>query len=133
MTKIGTNQPLHFDAKLINPKPVETSYQVDCSGPWQADSPRDTPVRGNYSFQHADLSTIKGIGGILSSTGEYAGTLNNLVVDGSTDTPDFRIESSGRPVPLHTDFHAIVDATNGDTYLRPVKAKIIDTPLVASG
>ena len=133
MTRTGTNQPLHFDANLINPKPVGTIVSSGLFGPWQADSPRDTPVRGNYTFQHADLSTIKGIGGILSSTGEYAGTLNNLVVDGSTDTPDFRIESSGRPVPLHTDFHAIVDATTGDTYLRPVRAKIIDTPVVASG
>ena len=133
MMTIGANQPLHFDAKLINPKPVGTIISSGLFGPWQADSPRDTPVRGNYSFQQADLSTIKGIGGMLSSTGEYGGTLNNLVVDGSTDTPDFRIESGGRPVPLHTDFHAIVDATNGDTYLRPVKAKIIDTPLVASG
>src|ERR1700676_5450857 len=133
MTRTGTNQPLHFDANLINPKPVGTIVSCGLFGPWQADSPRDTPVRGNYSFQHADLSTIKGIGGILSSTGQYAGTLNNLVVDDSTDTPDFRIESSGRPVPLHTDFHAIVDATTGDTYLRPVRAKIIDTPVVASG
>lgn len=133
MTKIGTNQPLHFDAKLINPKPVGNIVSSGFFGPWQADSPRDTAVRGKYTFQHADLSTIKGIGGILSSTGEYAGTLNNLVVDGSTDTPDFRIESSGRPVPLHADFHAIVDATTGDTYLCPVKAKIIDTRLVASG
>ena len=133
MTKIGTNQPLHFDAKLLNPKPLGNVVSSGSFGPWQADSPRDTAVRGNYIFRHADLSTIKGIGGILSSTGEYAGTLDNLVVDGSTDTPDFRIESSGRPVPLHTDFHAIVDATNGDTYLRPVTAKIIDTPLVASG
>jgi len=133
MTRIGTNQPLHFDAKLINPKPVGNIASSGLFGPWQADSPRDTPVRGDYSFQHADLSTIKGIGGILSSTGKYSGTLNNLVVDGSTDTPDFHIESSGHPVPLHTDFHAIVDATNGDTYLRPVNAKILDTRVVASG
>ena len=101
MTTIGANQPLHFDAKLINPKPVGTIVSSGLFGPWQADSPRDTPVRGNYSFQQADLSTIKGIGGMLSSTGEYGGTLNNLVVDGSTDTPDFRIESGGRPLTAH--------------------------------
>ena len=41
---------------------------------------------------------------------------------GQTDTPDFRIAVSGHPVPLHTDFHAIVDGTDGDTYLDPVKA-----------
>src|ERR1700733_13510690 len=133
MTEIGTNQPLHFDAKLINPKPVGDIVSSGLFGPWQADSPRDTPVRGTYSFSHADLSTIRGIGGILSSTGQYAGSLDNIVVNGTTDTPDFRIAISGRPVPLHTDFHAIVDGTNGDTYLQPVKAKILDTWLVANG
>jgi hypothetical protein len=102
-------------------------------GPWREDSPRDTPVQGTYSFNDADLGTIKGIGGILSSTGQYAGSLDNIVVDGSTDTPDFRVVSSGRPIPLHTDFHAIVDATSGDTHLQPVKARILDSWLVASG
>src|ERR1700685_4052734 len=133
MTSIGPGEPLHFDAKLINPKPVGNIISSGLFGPWQADSPRDTPVRGTYSFRNADLSTIKGIGGILSSTGQYAGSLDNIVVNGTTDTPDFRIAISGRPVPLHTDFQAIVDGTNGDTYLQPVKAKILDTWLVASG
>jgi len=133
MTSIGPNQPLQFDANLTNPKPVGNIISSGSFGPWQADSPRDTPVRGTYSFTHADLSTIKGIGGILSSTGQYAGSLDDIVVDGTTDTPDFRIAVSGRPVPLHTDFHAVVDGTSGDTYLQPVKAKILNSWLVANG
>jgi hypothetical protein len=133
MTSIGPNQPLHFDANLTNPKPVGNILSSGSFGPWRVDSPRDTPVSGNYSFNNADLSTIKGIGGILSSTGQYAGSLDNIVVDGTTDTPDFRIAISGRPVPLHTDFHAIVDGTSGDTFLQPVKAKILNSWLVANG
>jgi hypothetical protein len=133
MTSIGPDAPLHFDANLTNPKPVGNIVSSGSFGPWQADNPRQTPVSGTYSFQNADLGTIKGIGGILSSTGTYAGTLENIVVDGSTDTPDFRIAISGRSVPLHTEFHAIVDGTSGDTYLQPVNGKILDTPLVAKG
>src|SRR5262249_55674982 len=68
-----------------------------------------------------------------SSTGEYEGTLGNIVVDGSTETPDFRISKGGHPVPLHTEFHAIVDGTSGDTYLEPVKAKILTSSLLAKG
>jgi len=102
-------------------------------GPWQQDSPRDTPVQGDYSFTHADLGTIKGIAGTLSSTGQYAGTLGNIVVSGQTDTPDFQVASSGHPVPLHMEFHAIVDGTSGDTYLRPVKATFLHTSFTASG
>jgi AsmA-like C-terminal region len=133
MSSIGPNEPLHFDANLTNPKPVGNILSSGSFGPWRADSPRDTPVSGTYSFNKADLGTIKGIGGILSSTGQYAGSLDNIVVDGTTDTPDFRIAISGRPVPLHTDFHAIVDGTSGDTFLQPVKAKILNSWLVANG
>jgi len=133
MASIGPDAPMHFDANLTNPKPVGNVLSSGSFGPWQAGNPRTTPVSGTYSFRDADLGTIKGIGGILSSTGKYEGTLDNIVVDGSTDTPDFRISISGRAVPLHTDFHAIVDGTSGDTYLQPVNGKILDTPLVAKG
>ena len=133
MTTIGPGSPLHFDADLTNPKPVGHILSSGLFGPWQADSPRDTPVSGTYSFNHADLSTIKGLGGILSSTGSYIGVLDKIVVDGKTDTPDFRLATSGRAVPLHTDFHAIVDGTNGDTYLQPVKARILNSWLEANG
>jgi hypothetical protein len=133
MTPIGPDSPLHFDADLTNPKPVGHILSSGLFGPWQPDSPRDTPVSGTYSFDHADLSTIKGIGGILSSTGKYSGILDKIVVDGATDTPDFRVATGGRPVPLHTDFHAIVDGTSGDTYLQPVKAKILNSWLEANG
>ncbi|MFZ0541812.1 MAG: AsmA-like C-terminal region-containing protein [Candidatus Sulfotelmatobacter sp.] len=133
MKDIGPGQPLQFDATLVNPKPVGDIQSTGLFGPWQQDSPRDTPVQGDYSFTHADLSTIKGIGGMLSSTGEYSGTLGNIVVHGETDTPDFRIASSGHAVPLHTEFHAVVDGTSGDTYLQPVNATFLHSSLTANG
>lgn len=133
MKDIGTGQPLRFNATLTNPKPVGDIQSTGLFGPLQQESPRDTPVQGNYSFSHADLSTIKGIAGMLSSTGEYSGTLGNIVVSGKTDTPDFKIASSSRAVPLHTDFHAIVDGTSGDTYLRPVRAAFLHSSFVANG
>jgi hypothetical protein len=133
MTRIGSDQPMHFDASLTNPKPVGHILSSGMFGPWQADSPRDTAVSGTYSFHDADLGTINGLDGTLSSTGKYAGILDKIVVDGATDTPNFRIATGDRPVPLHTDFHAIVDGTSGDTYLQPVTARILNTYLLANG
>jgi hypothetical protein len=132
MKDIGRGQPMRFDATLVNPKPVGNIHSTGLFGPWHEDDPRDTPVQGDYSFSQADLSTLKGIAGILSSTGQYEGTLSNIVVDGSTDTPDFRLAISGHPVPLHTEFHAIVDGTNGDTHLKPVKATFLKSSLIAT-
>jgi AsmA-like C-terminal region len=133
MKDIGPGQPLSFRATLVNPKPVGNIQSTGFFGPFNEMSPRDTAVGGDYSFTDADLGTIKGIGGILSSTGKYSGTLGRIEVEGQTDTPDFQVAVSRHPVPLHTDFHAIVDGTDGDTYLDPVKARVLQSSFTARG
>jgi hypothetical protein len=133
MTDIGRGEPLRFEATLVNPKPVGDIRSTGLFGPWHEDDPRETPVQGDYSFSNADLGTLKGIGGILSSTGKYEGTLSSIVVDGITDTPDFRIATSGHAMPLHTEFHAIVDGTSGDTQLKTVRATLPHSSFTASG
>ena len=90
-------------------------------------------MNGHYNFDRADLGTIDGIGGILKSVGDFKGQLDEIDVRGHTSTPDFRIDVGGAAVPLETDFHAVVDGTNGDTYLKQVNAKLQDTPITASG
>lgn len=133
LDSVGQNQPMKFHAILTNPKPVGDIDSTGYFGPFVTHSPGDSPVRGDYSFSHADLNTIKGIGGMLSSTGKYDGTLNHIVVDGETDTPDFSVDSGNHPMPLHTKFHAIVDGTNGDTYLQPVDAQLLHSHILAVG
>uniref|UniRef100_A0A7V4XQP8 AsmA-like C-terminal domain-containing protein n=1 Tax=Acidobacterium capsulatum TaxID=33075 RepID=A0A7V4XQP8_9BACT len=127
----GKGRP--FSAQLINPKPVGAIATDGYFGPFDAQDPGATPVSGDYSFAHADLGTIKGIGGMLSSKGHYQGQLNQIVVDGETDTPDFSLSTANTPVPLHTQFHAIVDGTNGNTYLEPVNAMLNHSKIVARG
>ncbi len=133
LQSVGGGQPMKFHAILVNPKPIGDIDTTGYFGPFNEHSPGDSPVRGEYSFSHADLNTIKGIGGMLSSTGKYEGALNNIVVDGETDTPNFSVDSGNHPMPLHTKFHAIVDGTNGDTYLRPVDAQLLHSHILASG
>jgi hypothetical protein len=111
-----------FDATLTNPRPVGTIYSTGTLGPWQVADPGQTPITGDYRFDHADLSIFKGIAGILTSTGHYQGTLRDLVVDGEADVHDFRLSHFGNAQPLSTRFHARVDGTNGDTWLEPVHA-----------
>jgi hypothetical protein len=133
MKDLGPGQAMPFDATLVNPKPVGDIQSTGHFGPLHEEEPRDTPVDGEYSFTNADLGTLKGIAGILSSTGKYQGSLGRIEVNGKTDTPDFRIAISGHPVPLHTEFHAIVDGTDGDTYLQPVSAHFLHTWFTAKG
>jgi hypothetical protein len=133
MKEIGPGQPLRFEATLVNPVPIGNIKSAGTFGPFREDSPRETPVAGDYTFTDANLGTLNGIRGILSSTGKYGGTLGRIEVSGATDTPDFRLDISGHPVALHTDFHAVVDGTDGDTYLDPVKARFLHSSLTANG
>ncbi len=61
------------------------------------------------------------------------GQLNRIVVDGETKTPKFQISSVQHLVQLNTTFHAIVDGTDGNTYLLPVDATLGRSHLVARG
>lgn len=130
---VAAGQPMRFHAVLVNPLPTGNIDSTGDFGPFNAHSPGDTPVDGRYTFRDANLGTIKGIGGILSSDGSYQGQLNRIVVDGTTTTPDFRLDIAKRPLSLNTTFHAIVDGTNGDTYLQPVDAWLQHTHIVARG
>ena len=121
---IRAGSVMRFESDLTNPRPVGIIHSAGTFGPWNDADPGESPIQGVYKFDHADLSSFKGIAGILSSTGNYQGTLRDLAVDGDTDTPDFRLTHFGNAMPLHTHFHAKVDATNGDTWLQPVDAML---------
>ena len=133
MEGVGVNERMPFEAELTNPIPRGAIATQGRFGPWSRESPSATPVDGRYVFQNADLSTIKGIGGILSSTGEFRGPLGRLEVKGETKTPDFRLDIANNPMPLSTTFQAVVDGTDGDTYLEAVNAQLGSTPIAASG
>jgi hypothetical protein len=124
LTGFAAGQAMDFDAELTNPKPVGTITTTGSFGALNAADLGETPIKGSYRFEHADLAGFKGIAGNLSSTGQYEGTLRDLVVDGKTDTPDFRLSHFGQALALRTQFHAKVDGTNGDTWLEPVEATL---------
>ena len=133
MRRIGEASGAPFRAALTNPKPNGRIDTEGTFGPWHPEDPRLTPIRGEYLFGHANLDTIKGIGGTLSSAGRYNGVLERIEVTGHTETPDFVIDIAGQPMPLTTTFEAVVDGTNGNTWLERVEATLRQTTIVARG
>lgn len=133
MRDFGLPEGAPFSAGVSNPVPKGRVETTGSFGPWHADEPGLTPVRGSYTFTNADMDVIKGISGILSSVGTYQGLLQRIEVDGQAEIPDFSIDLAAQPVPLSTRFKAVVDGTNGDTFLERVEAKLAESIILAHG
>jgi hypothetical protein len=133
MEDTGSNVPWKFSATLTIPTPPGRIETRGTFGPWNAEMPSRTALAAKYEFHDADLGTFDGIRGTLDSTGAFSGVLDRIEVDGETSVPDFALADVGHPVPLTTRFHAIVDGTSGNTWLRPVDARFLHTRLRATG
>jgi hypothetical protein len=133
LSHAGGNGPASFAAKLSNPEPPGEISTTGNFGPWNADSVGKTPVSGEYSFEKADLGVFHGISGLLSSSGKFKGPLDNIEVDGNTDVPLFAVTVSSHHVDLRTQFHAVVNGENGDTFLKQVSATFGKTTVWTAG
>jgi hypothetical protein len=133
MKPLGRAEKMSFEATLTNPLPKGSIKAKGTFGPWSREDPGTTPLGGDYTFDNVVLSTVNGIGGSLTSKGAFDGQLDRIGVKGTTHTPDFRVNVSANPVPLDTRFEAVVDGTDGDTYLNAVDAKFLRTALTARG
>jgi hypothetical protein len=130
---VGWNGALSYSVKVRNPEPPGEITASGKFGVWNINDPGQTPVSGEYKFDQADLSVFHGIAGTLSSVGKFDGVLAHIDIAGSTDTPDFEVQSGGHRVQLTTEFSAYVDATHGDTFLKRVDAHFGRTHVVAEG
>src|SRR5262249_33873482 len=81
----------HFHALLTNPQPLGDIDSEGEFGPWLGEQPGDTQVAGTFRYTHADFSSINGLAGVMSSTGKYSGTLDEINVEGDTQMPDFAL------------------------------------------
>jgi hypothetical protein len=133
MEPLGRGKVMSYQATLTNPLPKGDIHTVGTFGPWNKEDPGATGLTGRYTFDNVDLATVKGIGGHLTSTGTFSGQLDRIAVSGETRTPDFFIKAPGNPVPLTTKFEAVVDGTDGDTYLNSVAATFLRTALASKG
>jgi hypothetical protein len=132
LRSVGPKRPMAFTARLTNAKPPGMIHSEGKFGPWQKEDPGGTAVSGNYTFKDADMGVFKGLSGMLSSEGEYGGSLDHIDVNGTTDIPTFQV-GDGSKVDLKTKFSATVDGTNGDTMLHPVDATFMQSEFICNG
>jgi hypothetical protein len=133
LTGIRPSGTMDFTADLVNAVPKGTVQTTGKFGPWSVDDPEQSQVQGQYTFDNANLGDFKDISGTLHSTGHYTGTLRELAVEGTADVPNFALTHIGTAMPLHTEFNANVDATNGDTWLQSVNAVLGESHFTVEG
>lgn len=130
---LGRAEASTYDATLTNAVPPGEIHAIGSLGPWNTESPGDSDVTGHYTFDHADLNAIHGIGGTLHSTGAFQGQLSRIDVHGTVDVPNFSLDTANHPLPLSTRFAATVDGTSGDTFLHSIDAKLADSTFTCQG
>ena len=131
LNSVADDRPMSFHAALLNPKPSGEILTDGQFGPLQPWDLGQTRLSGSYDFERADLGGFSGIGGTLASTGKFNGVLEHIEIEGTTDTPDFKVTRSGHPVHLKTQFQGIVDGLDGDVSLSSVQAQFERTSLVS--
>lgn len=125
--------PIDYDLKFHNPEPPGEIATQGKFGVWIKGNPGETPISGEYTFEHADLGFYEGIAGMLSSKGKYGGLLKHIDIVGTTDVPDFEVRTGEHKVKLVTQYAAFVDAIQGDTFLKDIDAHFGRTNLAVEG
>lgn len=133
LRSIKRGEPAHFRAQLVNEVPRGDIDSEGTFGPWNSEQPGLTALTAKFEFTHANLGQFRGLSGTLSSRGEYSGVFERLDVEGDAFVPNFSLSVSGKPVALQAHYVAVVDGTNGNTYLESIKAHFLQTTLGVSG
>jgi len=133
LNSAGPGRAMKYRAELRNAKPPGVIHATGTFGPLITDDFGETPLTGEYTFRDADLGVFKGISGTLASTGKFEGVLGRIVADGTTDVPNFIVQSGGNPVHLKVQYHSVIDGTNGETLLEPVRAHFLKSDVECKG
>ena len=133
LNSVSSDSAIRFNAALAFPLPHGDVTTQGSIGPFRRGQAGQTPLNGSYTVTNQKVGELTGVGGVLSSKGNFQGQLQAIDVKGSTDTPDFQLDVSMNPVHLRTEFHVVVNGTNGNIELAPVQSTFAKTKIVSNG
>ena len=125
------NGPAAFTADLS--APIPGLHSSGNFGPLNLSSPRDTPISATYQINDAPLNLLVGVTGTASSKGSLAGTLGNIRIDGTAQSPNFALDVSAHPFPVGADFRGVFDLTSGNVLLPAISASFLRTTVKGTG
>ncbi len=126
-------KPLQFQARLQIPQPPIDLEAEGAFGPWNAGHGGDSKASGAYTLKSLDLGAFHDIGGIVTSKGNFDGTLQHVTIHGTADTPNFTVSTSGHKVHVAGEFNATVNGLNGDVSVDALDVHYGRTTIVGAG
>lgn len=121
-----------YAVDMENAKPWGRIQARGDFGPFDAQSLVSTPLSGSFMFTSVRLSDIGEIGGTLSSSGRFSGSLSSAETSARSETPDFEV-AGGRPTPVKADIQCNVNGITGDVVIHNIALTTGRTTVFASG
>ena len=130
---LANGKPLRFTGTLQIPYPAA---EVETTGefwPWKAGHGGESKLSGAYELKSLDLGSFDAVGGIVTSKGNFDGVLQHVDVQGTAETPNFTVSTSGHKVRITSDFSATVNGLNGDVDLNAARVHYGRTTITGAG
>ncbi len=129
----GSGKAMSYSAVLTNTEPPGIIRSEGKFGPWNPNDPGRTAVSGDYTYENVKLGVFGGISGTARAEGKFSGPLEHILTMGTVEIPNFHVQGSALTTRFALDYHAIVNGTNGDTWLQPAHARFLRTEVTARG
>jgi len=133
VSPIAARQAMNYQVKMKIPEPPGELESQGTLGPLQAGQIGRIPLAGNARLTEAKLDKYPGIGGTVSSTEKFTGTLEQVQVSGEAAVPDFHLKRLGHVIAVTSQFQVIANGLKGEARLRDVTGKIGKTVVRAQG
>jgi len=133
ISPIAAREAMNYQVNMKIPEPPGELESQGTLGPLQAGPIGRIPLGGNVRLTDAKLDKYPGIGGTISSTEKFSGTLEQVQVSGEASVPDFHLKGPGHLIAVTSQFQVIVNGLKGEARLRDVTGKIGKTVMRAQG
>jgi hypothetical protein len=131
-TNVEKNKASDYALDMQNAIPSGQIFAKGAFGPLHAKDLSSTPLSGVFTYTSVNLGDIGDIGGTLSSSGKFWGTLGAIEAEAFTKTPDFAV-NDGKATLVTGSVHCTVNGLSGDVVLHSIDATTGKTNIHASG
>jgi hypothetical protein len=133
VSSIAAGKPMTYQVRMTIPEPPGELEARGDFGPLQVHALGNTALHGSATLHQARLDKYAGIRGTLDSHEEFGGTLDEVQVTGNATVADFMLMSAKHAIAVRSQFHALVNAREGEVKLEQVSGIVGKSGLHAKG